>query len=773
MPTLVIKGPDGTEQEQDFTDALTVGRAEGNDLILAEGGVSRKHARFFLDGDALMVEDLGSANGTLINGDRIEGPSPVPAGATIILGDYEVTLKAESRSRPKVDRSQAKPSSRGTQSLKRPQSLAKGDGERSTKVMPAVKPSASKDARRPSRAGSKGPVLRGLSGTVTGKSFDLSGTMVVGRVAGVDVRVDDDSVSRRHAEVEVKGRDVVLRDLGSANGTTVNGSPITEDTPLSAGDIIQFGVVELMFENGAASGSKAAVARPSRAAPERPARRSRMGDDEPIEAMATATSPMDPKKKRLFLMGGAVLAFLFVAVLVKGLTADPGTGNPNPPAGGGGGKPVKPVVTNPADEIDELLKVCRTYASCEGRDPDWARAEAACAKIIDLEPIHQQANELMKRITHEKVAEQAYLKGKELSAAGRREEALDSFSKVKPFTREIAGCYFLPTYSFAKPVIDEEKKALANECKAYASGGKWENALKSCEAYMRLACQAMAREDLVPPYPKQLKLDGALGANDWRPTDPTFLNFLRARQKLRPGDAPWTCPDMPVFRPPPKAEDPAVKLFEEFKARYPNEPEISRALGLYFKGAFAEARIPLQRILETVSKAKLHDEVRELLLDVDNSASFFRTGQTELSNDKPEKAEDPFRKALALDEKLVLGPTLLKLPDEQRRKESEKRASFVRKGIVDGMGSTCYTKGKALADKKDFRAACKVWKLGISFNRANADLLKAGYFCTQKAGEALKKADSCPALNVVLDLAVEGDGYKEKVAELATENGCN
>ena len=64
MPTLVIKNPDGTEQEQDFADELVVGRAEGNDLILAEGGVSRKHARFFLEGTDVMVEDLGSANGT-------------------------------------------------------------------------------------------------------------------------------------------------------------------------------------------------------------------------------------------------------------------------------------------------------------------------------------------------------------------------------------------------------------------------------------------------------------------------------------------------------------------------------------------------------------------------------------------------------------------------------------------------------------------------------------------------------------------------------------
>ena len=131
------------------------------------------------------------------------------------------------------------------------------------------------------------------------------------------------------------------------------------------------------------------------------------------------------------------------------------------------------------------------------------------------------------------------------------------------------------------------------------------------------------------------------------------------------------------------------------------------------------------------------------------------------------------RKAMALDEKLVLGEAMARLPDEQRRKEVDKRASFVRKGIVEGMSNTCYLKGKTQADKKDFRAACKVWKLGLSFSRANADLLKAGYFCTQKAKDAIGKAmesGSCEQLKAVLDLAVDGDGYKQQVQEMLDAN---
>lgn len=765
MPTLVIKSPDGTEQEQDFVDQLTVGRAEGNDLILAEGGVSRKHARFFLEGEDVMVEDLGSANGTIVNGERIDGPTKLEPAAAIVLGDYEATIKAGGKARPKVDKSAAKPSSRGTQALKRPANLARGEG-RATRVMPVVKPASSAPgAKRPSRAGSAGPALRGLSGTVTGKTFPLAGTVVVGRVAGVDLRVDDDSVSRRHAELEVQGRDVVLRDLGSANGTTVNGNPISEDTPLSPGDIIQFGVVEMMYENGAASGAKPAV-RPSRGGA-RPPRRG--GDDEPIEAMSTTSTPMDPKKKRLFVIGGAVLAVLFVAVLVKGL-ADDGPSGPKPNQPGVGGPPKPP--PDPAEEIEELLKVCRTYSSCEGRVADWGKAEAACAQILDLEPIHGPANELMKRIKYERATEESFLKGKELAASGRLEEALDSFAKVRPFSKEIVGCFFLDTLSAAKPVIDEVKKAVGNECKTYSTNAKWDNALKRCEVYMRLACQTMTQDELEPPYPLKMKLEGPVGKNDWRPKDPNHVNFLKAREKLRPGDAPWKCPDIPVFRPPAPPPDPGKIAIKEFKERY-KEEAMGRALILYYQGAFAEAPVPIQKVIENVSKAMIHDEARALLLDLTNAISYFKTGTTELSNDKPEKAEEPFRKALALDEKLVLGDKAKTLKDDEKRRELEKRSSFVRKGIVEGMSSTCYLKGKVQADKKDFRAACKVWKLGLSFSRANADLLKAGYFCTQRAKEALDKAiasGSCEQLKAVLDLAVDGDGYKEQVQEMLDQN---
>ncbi|MDD2858704.1 MAG: DUF3662 and FHA domain-containing protein [Candidatus Nanopelagicales bacterium] len=69
----------------------------------------------------------------------------------------------------------------------------------------------------------------------------------IGRGADVDIRVDDPGVSRNHAEI-VMGTPVIVRDLNSTNGTTVNGSRITE-LALDEGTAIQVGSTTLVFRS--------------------------------------------------------------------------------------------------------------------------------------------------------------------------------------------------------------------------------------------------------------------------------------------------------------------------------------------------------------------------------------------------------------------------------------------------------------------------------------------------------------------------------------------
>jgi pSer/pThr/pTyr-binding forkhead associated (FHA) protein len=65
---------------------LTIGRAQDNDVVLDDPQVSRYHARVIRQGDEIIVEDLGSTNGTLVNGRRIVGPRVLQPTETIAVG---------------------------------------------------------------------------------------------------------------------------------------------------------------------------------------------------------------------------------------------------------------------------------------------------------------------------------------------------------------------------------------------------------------------------------------------------------------------------------------------------------------------------------------------------------------------------------------------------------------------------------------------------------------------------------------------------------------
>jgi diguanylate cyclase (GGDEF)-like protein len=85
-----------------------------------------------------------------------------------------------------------------------------------------------------------------VSDDLVGGWWALGGTMVLGRSLGIDIVLDAQAVSRRHASVTVDGASCEIRDLGSSNGTYVNGERI-ERKLLSDGDTIQLGAATLRF----------------------------------------------------------------------------------------------------------------------------------------------------------------------------------------------------------------------------------------------------------------------------------------------------------------------------------------------------------------------------------------------------------------------------------------------------------------------------------------------------------------------------------------------
>lgn len=72
---------------------VVVGRSPGSDIVIGAGYVSSRHARFVLMGQNLFVEDLGSTNGTAVNGQYISEPTALKDGDRVTVGDVVMRVR--------------------------------------------------------------------------------------------------------------------------------------------------------------------------------------------------------------------------------------------------------------------------------------------------------------------------------------------------------------------------------------------------------------------------------------------------------------------------------------------------------------------------------------------------------------------------------------------------------------------------------------------------------------------------------------------------------
>src|SRR5690242_9370229 len=73
-------------------DQLTIGRDSNNGVAINDAEVSRKHSRLTFQGGKYVLEDLGSTNGTFVNGQRLAGPVVLKAGDVVSLGEQIVLM---------------------------------------------------------------------------------------------------------------------------------------------------------------------------------------------------------------------------------------------------------------------------------------------------------------------------------------------------------------------------------------------------------------------------------------------------------------------------------------------------------------------------------------------------------------------------------------------------------------------------------------------------------------------------------------------------------
>src|SRR5690348_15652047 len=91
--------------------------------------------------------------------------------------------------------------------------------------------------------------LRGMNGPLKGHTWEANELLRIGRLEALEIVLDDSSVSRYHAEVRATDRGWRVRDLGSTNGTRLNGVRLGNGQwPLRPRDLLQFGEVAVVVE---------------------------------------------------------------------------------------------------------------------------------------------------------------------------------------------------------------------------------------------------------------------------------------------------------------------------------------------------------------------------------------------------------------------------------------------------------------------------------------------------------------------------------------------
>jgi pSer/pThr/pTyr-binding forkhead associated (FHA) protein len=204
-------GPRKGETEEINKDRVVIGREDGADLTIKDDEVSRRHAELTVSNGTIEIEDLESRNGTKVGGSRVSGAQQISDGDEVTVGTSTFRVVPD-------------PVAGDT----------RGGGR--TRI-------AGGTAGGTRMAGSVPAMLEVVSGPDQGKTIDVSGKgITIGRDGAADLALGDDEASREHVEVRAnQDGSLEVRDLGSRNGTTVNGKKITRTTNVSDGDEIGIG----------------------------------------------------------------------------------------------------------------------------------------------------------------------------------------------------------------------------------------------------------------------------------------------------------------------------------------------------------------------------------------------------------------------------------------------------------------------------------------------------------------------------------------------------
>ena len=223
---LYLSKPDTQKKYVLTQTSYTIGRDPSNDLVLEDALISGFHATIFVENGKVEMVDQGSSNGTFVNDQPISGRVELKAWDTIRLGNVMMEVVDDAARRP-------------------------------TAIQTAISDDAIHAARENDDPDA---ILRLISTGSFPAEVAVHDHLSIGRNSGSDLCLTSDMVSGDHARLTVSSGRTEITDLGSTNGTWVNGRRI-EQQIVKHGDRIRFDEIEyeLFLPGGKKKSSKTIV----------------------------------------------------------------------------------------------------------------------------------------------------------------------------------------------------------------------------------------------------------------------------------------------------------------------------------------------------------------------------------------------------------------------------------------------------------------------------------------------------------------------------------
>ncbi len=390
MFTLTIEDNNGQMANQFSFDhgSYVIGRLDDSDIVLPSTSVSRQHARVFVEDGRCFIEDMGSANGVIVDGQRVLGKRDLGTASQIRVGDFYLYLE-----------------------FKRAQQQLANQNVLSTLFI--------------SSGGDHYKLVR-INDSFAGEEFSLSESLnTIGRTDENFILLSDVSISRQHAQIDRIGDHYSVVDLGSSNGTQLNGKAVRSRQPMQSGDIVQFGNLRFVFLPGETRIDPREYSQPAK------------------------------KKSSNMMLIASLIILLLVGIAVGGMaTARLFSLKSDGPTD------LAAIDANSAEVLAATTAELRDSTHRYIQTRNWTAAASSSEDLLALAPGNTEFIDLKNRVRVEKDAADLLERGEELSERGKHGDAQEILLQIPAGT--IA-------FEAAQSTLGHVNKTLAYNLKAEAN----------------------------------------------------------------------------------------------------------------------------------------------------------------------------------------------------------------------------------------------------------------------------------------------------------------